>query len=72
MLEWTDPATREAVPRLFGGSGVQESWQALFASVDVFRRLAVETAAQLDYAYPSDLDRNLSQLIAQIHVDDRD
>jgi len=39
------------------GAGIEENWEALFRTLALFRRVAVEVAEQLGYAYPYDMDR---------------
>jgi aminoglycoside 6-adenylyltransferase len=38
------------------GAGVEENWEALFATTVLFRRVAGEVGGALDFAYPSDVD----------------
>ena len=39
------------------GAGMGENWDALFRTLALFRRVAVEVAEQLGYAYPYEMDR---------------
>jgi aminoglycoside 6-adenylyltransferase len=71
MCEWVDPATRAEVQRTFGGFDARECWRALRASMELFRRLAAETAPALGYTYPIELDANISQCITQLQTDDK-
>jgi aminoglycoside 6-adenylyltransferase len=50
----------------FGAFDAEESWQALYATMSLFRRLAVETAAAQGVVYPMDLDARLSGMIVTI------
>jgi hypothetical protein len=38
--------------------------------MDLFRRLATETAARLGYAYPAALDKRVTQLVNALHAED--
>jgi aminoglycoside 6-adenylyltransferase len=38
------------------GAGVEENWEALFATVALFRKVAAEVGAALGYAYPREVD----------------
>jgi aminoglycoside 6-adenylyltransferase len=58
--------TWRALHASFAGFTRGESWQAAVVTMDLFRRLATETAAALDFTYPSDVDANLSALMASI------
>ena len=61
-----DAETWRALNQAFGGFNRDESWQAAVVTMDLFRRLATETAAALGFAYPADVDTNLTRLIESI------
>lgn len=42
------------------GGDIAENWRALFATTDLFRRVALEVGAALGYTYPHDLDRRVT------------
>lgn len=63
LREWTDLQTREALPGIFGHWDAPDSWRALWATVDLFRRLATETADRLGYAYPARLDEQVTRCV---------
>jgi aminoglycoside 6-adenylyltransferase len=41
----------------YTGAQVADNWQALFKTITLFRRVAVEVGERLGYIYPHDLDR---------------
>ena len=41
------------------GAGIEENWEALFRTLALFRRVAVEVGEQLGYAYPYEMDRDV-------------
>jgi aminoglycoside 6-adenylyltransferase len=45
--------------RTYVGPGIEENWEALFRTLALFRRVAVEVAAALGYVYPLDMDRRV-------------
>ncbi len=49
----------EALEATYAGAGIEENWEALFRTMALFRRVAVEVAEDLGYAYPHDLDRRV-------------
>ena len=63
MRTWIDPEIWEALHRTFASFGVEESWNALFATIDLFKQLSSETAEKLNYQYPDDVSRNMINLI---------
>lgn len=51
-----DPETAAELAATYVGPGVDENWQALFATTALFRRVAREAAAELGLVYPQALD----------------
>jgi len=70
MLEWTDSQTEEALSQVFGGFDAVDCWHALQSSMDLFRRLAKETASALGYDYPAELDGNVTDLVKMLYKAD--
>ena len=50
----------------FVGAGMEENWEALFETIDLFRRVAREVADHLGYAYPHDLDRRVLEYLQRV------
>jgi len=63
MHLWVSDETWAELRRAFAGFDREEGWGALLATMDLFRRLATETAATLGFAYPTGVDRNVSEFI---------
>jgi aminoglycoside 6-adenylyltransferase len=53
----TDPALWAELETTYVGAGLEENWTALFRTIDLFRKVAIQVGAALGYAYPHDLDR---------------
>lgn len=51
-----DRETAAELAATYVGSGIEENWDALFATAALFRRVAKEVAAELGLAYPQELD----------------
>lgn len=47
----------------YAGAGIVANWEALFKTVALFRRVAIEVAEHLGYAYPYDLDRRVTAYV---------
>lgn len=58
--EWGDAAAIEELARAFAHYDEEDVWIALVTTIDIFRRLAAETAQRLGYAYPADADANVT------------
>jgi aminoglycoside 6-adenylyltransferase len=41
----------------YAGAGLEENWEALFRTIALSRKVAIEVGDRLGYAYPHDLDR---------------
>ena len=66
MQDWLDEATWTELQEVFGRFSAQDSRQALLATTALYRRLAQEVAVRLNFKYPEDLDRNISELIDRL------
>jgi aminoglycoside 6-adenylyltransferase len=52
------------------GAEIEENWDALFRTLALFRRVAVEVADDLGYVYPHDMDRRVVAYAQKVrHVD---
>jgi aminoglycoside 6-adenylyltransferase len=63
---WADPAALAALRDTYARYDAADVKLALFATMDLFRRLATETASALDCAYPSDADEYATALVREI------
>ena len=48
------------------GAGIEENWVALFKTLDVFRRVAIEVGERLGYQYPCELDRSVTEYMQKV------
>jgi aminoglycoside 6-adenylyltransferase len=51
------PELWSELEKSYVGPGWEENWEALYQTIDVFRKAAEEVGSQLGYAYPDELDR---------------
>ena len=66
--EWADPRARAALSDVFSRYDADDTWRALFASMDLFGWLGRETAVRLGYAYPADLDARVTAWVTSFHA----
>jgi aminoglycoside 6-adenylyltransferase len=66
LEEWVDPRVLPQLQRAFAHYDEADIWQALFATMDLFRWLAVETAEQLRYSYPTFGAERATELARQL------
>jgi aminoglycoside 6-adenylyltransferase len=55
-----DPETHRELVAACGGGPIEELWQALFATIALFRKTAVRAAESLEYQYPHALDARVT------------
>ena len=60
LEEWADPRARNALAATFARYDLADLWRGGMATLDLFRLLARETAAELGYAYPDDTDARIT------------
>lgn len=64
--QWADPQALANLPATFAAYDASDLWRALFATLDLFRCLAIETAELLDYSYPTQTDRQITSWLASL------
>jgi aminoglycoside 6-adenylyltransferase len=53
------------------GAGTAENWEALFRTINLFRKIAQEVAERLNYVYPQEIDRGVVDYLERIRGLDR-
>ena len=59
LRQRVDPTLYAALEKTYVGAGTEENWEALFSTIDLFRRVAQEVAEGLRFAYPHDQERRV-------------
>lgn len=57
LKKWLRPELWAELESTYAGAGLEENWEAMFRTIALFRRAAVEVGQRLGYAYPYELDR---------------
>jgi aminoglycoside 6-adenylyltransferase len=63
MQAWVEPEMWQAFGGIFARFDKEDSWRAVRTLMPLYRRLAGETARQLNYSYPYEMDRAISEFI---------
>ena len=50
----------------YTGAGIEENWDALFGTIALFRRVAIEVGDHLGLEYPYDLDRRVTGYLQKV------
>jgi aminoglycoside 6-adenylyltransferase len=59
LKQWVSPEQWAALEQTYVGAGIEENWQALFRTLELFRHTARDVAIRLGYAYPEALDEQI-------------
>jgi aminoglycoside 6-adenylyltransferase len=54
---------RAELKRTYVGAEIVENWEALFRTLALFRRVAIEVGEDLGFSYPHDLDRRVTAYV---------
>lgn len=63
LEEWAHPKAVKELRQAFAHYDKEDIKRALVSTIDLFRRLAAETATNLSYPYPREADENVTQWI---------
>jgi aminoglycoside 6-adenylyltransferase len=63
LEEWANPEAVEGLREAFAQYDKENVKRALFATIDLFRALAIETATKMGYPYPAKADKNVTKWI---------
>jgi len=64
--KWASPEMIEAVSRCFSMYRVQDTWDSLFAAIELFTRLARKTSTHLHIAYPLQREQDLVRYLQHL------
>lgn len=65
MYEWASPEVWKNLHDTFAHFDRKDSWEALLKTIELFRTVAVQISARMDFAYPKDVDENITGFILQ-------
>ena len=65
---WASPQLLAGIKGCFSGYDVEGTWSSLFAMVDLFGRLARQTALQLHIAYPERVERHVIEYLRYLRA----
>ena len=64
--QWAEPWIVEKFPDIYAGYSVNDTLRALSETMDLFRKLAVDTAERLNYSYPHEADIYAEKFLRRI------
>ncbi|MBP5976847.1 aminoglycoside 6-adenylyltransferase [Brasilonema sp. CT11] len=66
LKKWVDTNIWKALHQTFAHFDYADSRDALYGTMQLFRQLAQETAEQLGFTYPANVDESISEFIEQV------
>jgi aminoglycoside 6-adenylyltransferase len=63
MKDWVGPEIWQELHGVFSRFESKDSWRGLLAAINLFRRLAIETAARAGLDYPYEIDEGVTRYI---------
>ena len=67
LEKWANPCAFKELHSTFAHFNESDSWQALQATMNLFQRLAIETAEHLKYSYPHIVSKHVTKLIENLY-----
>jgi aminoglycoside 6-adenylyltransferase len=68
---WLRPDLWAELESTYVGAGIEENWEAMFRTIGLFRKVAIEVGERLGFAYPHDLDRRAVAYLQKVKNLDR-
>ena len=66
------PAIWESLERTYVGAGINENWDALFATIALFRDVATTVAGRLGFGYPREMDERVIRYLEGVRARDHE
>lgn len=66
MKKLLDVDTWTQLTETFAGSDIEENWDALFKTIELFRKIATKVGNDLGYEYPCELDAKVTDYLIKI------
>jgi aminoglycoside 6-adenylyltransferase len=71
LKRWLCPELWAELEGTYVGAGIEENWEAMFRTISLFRKVAIEVGECLGFAYPHDLDRRAVAYLQKVKNLDR-
>ena len=66
LKKYLSPEIWSELESTYVGADKEENWEALFRTIDIFRRVALEVAIQFGFSYPHNLDDRAMQYLYRV------
>lgn len=72
LKRWLRADLWDELENTYTGAGLEANWEALFRTIDLFQKAAIEVGEHLGYTYPADLDQRVIAYLGKVRHLDRD
>jgi aminoglycoside 6-adenylyltransferase len=66
LKKWVRPELWAELESTYTGPGLEDNWEAMFRTIALFRKVALEVGELLGYTYPHDLDRRTMDYLQKV------
>jgi aminoglycoside 6-adenylyltransferase len=66
LTAWVDPHASASLPETYAVYDREDLQRALFATLDIYRGVAVETSERLGFNYPIDADKKITEWVGSV------
>lgn len=70
LKRWLPPDLWADLEDTYTGAALDSNWSALFRTIDLMRRVAIEVSHQLGYTYPENLERRVRRYLQTVRESD--
>ena len=70
LKRWLPPDLWADLEDTYTGAALDSNWSALFRTIDLMRRVAIEVGHRLGYTYPDDLERRVRRYLQTVRESD--
>jgi len=67
LKKWLSPDLWAELGSTYTGAGLEANWKAMFRTIALFRKVAIEVGDRLGYPYPHDLDRRAVAYLQKVN-----
>ena len=71
LKKWLPPDLWAELEATYVGADLEENWEALFRTIALYRKVAIEVGKALGYAYPHEMDRRAMVYFHKVKALDR-
>ena len=71
LKKWLPPDLWAELEATYAGADLEENWEAMFKTIALYRKVAIEVGEALGYAYPHEMDNRTMAYFHRVKTLDR-